>query len=284
MEKIKYYFQIIRPVNFFITFLSIVVAGIICSSVKYDWLNIILAALSGGFVGAAGNVINDVYDVQIDKINRTERPLPSGKITTNQALTFFYLLNFVALIIAFQINPLSFLIVSVSEISIYFYSRSLKKIPLFGNFVVSFFTGLAFVFGGAAVNNLRNSIIPAAFALVINFIREIVKDIEDIDGDVEQNVITFPAKYGIDLSVKIIVYLTSALILLTLMPIVYNIYGEEYFISILFVNSALIFFIIKTSRDSSKSNLRKMSSFLKFIMLIGLIAIYLGAKGLKLNA
>jgi len=279
MKKIKYYFQIIRPINFIITFASIFVAGIICSGVKVFWVNVILASLSGGLVGAAGNVINDIYDFEIDKINRPQRPLPSGNLSKNRALYFYYLVNIIALIIATQINIFSFFIVIISEISIFFYSLKLKKIPLLGNFVVSFFTGFAFIFGGASVNNIDNSLIPAVFALLINFIREIVKDIEDIKGDTKESVITFPAIYGAKLSVKIIVYLTLMLILLTLIPIAYNIYGKVYFYSIIPVNSLLLYFIIKISNDYSQSNLMKMSSLLKLNMVLGLISIYFGIKG-----
>ena len=279
MKKIKYYFQIIRPINFIITFASIFVAGIICSGLKIVWVNIILASLSGGLVGAAGNVINDIYDFEIDKINRPQRPLPSGNLSKNRALYFYYLVNIIALIIATQINIFSFSIVIISEISIFFYSLKLKKIPLLGNFVVSFFTGFAFIFGGASVNNIDNSLIPAVFALLINFIREIVKDIEDIKGDTKESVITFPAIYGAKLSVKIIVYLTLMLILLTLIPIAYNIYGKVYFYSIIPVNSLLLYFIIKISNDYSQSNLMKMSSLLKLNMVLGLISIYFGIKG-----
>lgn len=271
-----------RPINFVITFLSIFIAGIICNIGELELLNIIFASIAGAFVGSAGNIINDVFDIEIDKINRPERPLPSKKIDKKEAMIIFYLLNILALILSSQINLMSFVIVVVSEICIFFYSYSIKKIPLLGNFTVSFFTGLAFVFGGTAVNNFSNSIIPSVFAFLVNFIREIVKDIQDIEGDTKQNIITFPAKYGIALSVKLINYLTIILILTTIMPIVYGVYRIEYYYAIIIVDSIFIYFLIKISSDYSLKNLKIMSGLLKINMVFGLTAIYLGNKGFSL--
>lgn len=279
MNKIKTYIKIIRPINFVITFLSIFIAGIICNENALELIKIVLASTAGAFVGSAGNIINDIFDIEIDKINRPERPLPSKKMNKSEALVFYYLLNLFAIILSVQINLISLLIVVFSEVCIFFYSYLLKKIPLLGNFTVSFFTGLAFVFGGAAVNNFANSFIPAVFAFLVNFIREIVKDIQDIEGDTKQNIITFPAKYGIPLSIKLINYLTIILILSTTIPIVYGVYKIEYYFAIIPVNVAFIYFIIKISYNYSQNNLLIMSRILKINMLLGLVAIYLGNKG-----
>lgn len=278
MKKLIGLIEILRPINLIITFASIFVAGLICSKSQNDLSYIFYAAITGALVGSAGNVINDFFDIEIDKINRPSRPLPANKITPKEALILYFILNMLAIILAIKINILSIIIVVVSIVTIFFYSYNLKKIPLVGNFVVSFFTGLAFVFGGAAVGNISDSIIPAVFAFLINMIREIIKDIEDIDGDVKSGVITFPAKYGIKKSIRLMIVLTFILLFATIIPFAINFYKIEYFIIVMLtVNILLVYFVKNIIHLSETTNLRKMSNLLKIIMIFGLIAIFYGS-------
>ena len=118
LEKIKAIIFISRPINLIITFLSVIVAAILCiESQTYSEFKIILAAISAAFVGAAGNVYNDIRDIEIDKVNRPNRVLPKGLISVNNAQNIY--LTFVALsfFISSFIN-LSALIVVVSATKI----------------------------------------------------------------------------------------------------------------------------------------------------------------------
>lgn len=278
MKKLIGLIEILRPINLIITFASIFVAGLICSKSQNDLSYVFYAAIAGALVGSAGNVINDFFDIEIDKINRPSRPLPAKKITVKEALILYFILNMLGIILAIEINILSIIIVVFSIVTIFFYSYNLKKIPLVGNFVVSFFTGLAFVFGGAAVGNISDSIIPAVFAFLINMIREIIKDIEDIDGDVKSGVITFPAKYGINKSIRLMIVLTFILLFATIIPFVMKFYKIEYFIIVMLtVNILLVYFVKNIIHLNATTNLRKLSNLLKLIMILGLIAIYSGS-------
>lgn len=278
MKKIFGFAEIIRPINFIITLISILVACIICNSNSFDVTKIIFAAIAGAFVGSAGNVINDYFDIEIDLINKPNRPLPANKISKREALIFYLFLNIMAIILAMKINIIAITIVVISIVSIFFYSFHLKKIPLIGNLVVSFFTGLAFVFGGTAVNGVSNSIFPAIFAFLINLIREIVKDMEDVEGDLKLGVITFPAKYGFKKAMNLILVITIILILSTMIPFFTEYYSIEYFIVVILgVNVILVYFLKSIFTNREKNNLSKLSNLLKLIMVIGLIAIYLGS-------
>jgi geranylgeranylglycerol-phosphate geranylgeranyltransferase len=236
MKKIKYFIIITRPVNFAISFLSLIVAGLICNNNQLN-LNIIFAAVSAAFVGSAGNIINDYFDIEIDKINRPNRILPSNKLSLNEAQTEFVVLNIAAVILSFFINNYALIIVIFSITVIFAYSAYFKKIPLLGNIVVSFFTGLAFIYGGAAVENISAAVIPAVFAFTTNLIRELIKDIEDIKGDSANNVFTFPSKFGIQKTKYLILSLTIMLMILTTIPYILEIYKIEFFlIAMSFIN------------------------------------------------
>jgi len=277
MKKSFALIRIIRPLNFLITFSSIFVAGIICSTQSLNLRLIILAAFSGSLVGSGGNVINDIVDVKIDKINRPDRPLPSGEVSEAEAFLFYILLNAAAIALTFSLNTLSTIIVLLSIIIVFLYSYQLKKIPLAGNLSVAFMTGLAFIYGGVAVGNAGAAVIPSIFAFLINLIREIIKDIEDLEGDIKNAVFSYPAKYGIDAAFRIITILTSLLLLFTLVPFIFKLYRIEYFIIVMLtVNTGLVYFLSKLAGNHSKAEVSKESFLLKVYMIFGLIAIYFG--------
>ena len=184
--------------NFVITFVSVIVAAIICQPHKTPGLNIFLAAFAASFALASGNIINDINDVEIDKINKPLRPLPSGKLTIQQAYGLYISTCFsINLDFLLFLNEVALAIVLFSIILLFFYSKYLKSILLVGNMTVAFLTGLVFIFGGVVVENPTAAIVPAIFAFLINLIREIVKDIEDVEGDYKADLVTFPIKFGV---------------------------------------------------------------------------------------
>ncbi len=269
--------KISRPLNFLISFASIFLAGVICFSGQFPLKEIIMAAFSGAFIGSGGNIINDIFDLEIDKINRPERVLPRGDLSRREALIIYLLLSLTGIILASFVNANAFLIAIFSFIIIFFYSFKLKMIIFVGNFSVAFLTGLALIYGGIAVNNIETAIFPAIFAFFINLIREIVKDMEDVEGDVTNDVVTLPQKYGFATAYKLILSLTLLLICSTMIPYFMKIYRIEYFVAVMiFVNTSLVYFLRSLFHDKSIKNLGSMSNLLKLIMVLGLLAIYLG--------
>ena len=142
---------------------------------------------------------------------------------------------------------------------------------------IAFLTGLAFIYGGFASGNPVAAIVPAVFAFLINLIREIVKDIQDIEGDTKAGVITFPIKFGFKKSKILILIITISLILYTLYPFITELYKIEYFIVVMVFVNPLLILSLKFLFDSKKeNNLTVVSNMLKLNMVLGLIAIYLG--------
>lgn len=277
MNNIYFYIKVVRPLNCLITALVVFVGGVISSeSNSYDSV-LILASFTAAIVAASGNVINDYFDIEIDKISHPDRPLAAGKITPSNAIKFYSILVLVALAISFFLNRELFIITIIALIILFLYSLYLKKIPLVGNITVALLTALAFFFGGIAVNNAEATIVPAVFAFMINLIRELVKDVEDIEGDKSNNVITFPISFGMSVTKYLIAFLIFVLIGFTFYPFVNQSYKIEYFVLVMLVVNPLLIFVLKklfVSRD--KENYHQISSILKLNMIFGLIAIYLG--------
>ncbi len=275
MNTILAIIKISRPVNTIITFATVFIAAIICKTNQSLDITVFYAGLSAMLVAAAGNIINDIFDYEIDKINRPERPLPSGKITKRNAIIFYLLFNLVALFISMLVNNIAVIIVVITILLLFLYSLKLKGMPLVGNLTVSVCTGLAFFYGAVAVGNWSTGIVPALFAFLINLIREMLKDIEDLEGDLKNDIITFPGRFGIEKTKKLISTVTIILILATFYPFVSKIYSIEYFLIVLFtVDIILIIFLKELKNRTFLGKISKLSNYLKITMVLGLLAIY----------
>jgi geranylgeranylglycerol-phosphate geranylgeranyltransferase len=277
MQMIIGFLKISRPLNCLITFMTVIVGGLICSNDKHITVKLVLAGIIGFIVTATGNSINDFYDIDVDKINRPDRPLPSGILASKSVLIFCVILILIAPILSLQINIYAFIISIISILLLFLYSYKLKRIPLIGNILVSLLTVLAFIFGGVVVGNVTLAIIPAVFAFLINLIREVIKDMEDANGDMLLDISTFPIRFGDRASKYLVIGVTVILVLFTLIPFVFHTYSIEFFLIVMVIVNPILVYIVKSIfEDSSKQNLGRISSLLKLNMVVGLIAIYVG--------
>ncbi len=128
-----------------------------------------------------------------------------------------------------------------------------------------------------SVNNYKAAIIPAVFAFLINLIRELLKDIEDIPGDNKLGIKTLPLKVGIQKTKHYLLIISAFLILCTFYPFITAQYKIEYFIFVMIVVNPILVYVVKSLfKDDSARNLNKLSFILKLNMIFGLTAIFLG--------
>lgn len=277
-KKLTAIIKITRPSNVFITFLTIFASVLIFSNGDEKLLKFsIIGGIVGALIDAGGNIINDFFDVEIDKINKPKRPIPSGLISRKLALYLYILTTSLGIILSNFLGLLPFLISLSSSVLIFLYSFRLKRLPLFGNFIVAFLTGLAFIFAGSIAKNIKKAIIPMVFALLINLAREIIKDIEDIEGDMKAGLNTFPIKAGIKKSIMLSSFILAILILLTPLPYMLGFYNKHFILIVSAVDLGLIYVVISLFKDQTKINLNRLSNILKFEMILGLLAIYFGS-------
>ena len=276
-NKIILLLKLTRPINFLITAVSVLVGVIICAKVPPSFLIILFAMLSAAFSSAGGNVINDIVDIEIDKISHPERALASNLISKKTAYIFYVLLIAASIVLASMINLNSFILVITANALLLLYSFYLKKIPLIGNLNVSILTGLTFIYGGIVAGNISFAFLPAGFALLINFIREIIKDMQDVEGDSKNGVITFPVKNGFGSAKKIVLIASIVLIVITFVPFIFNFYKIGYFVLVMIIVNPMLVYNIKSLYDNhSNKNLKRLSGILKLAMVFGLAAIYFG--------
>ncbi len=277
MKNLIHYIIILRPVNFIISFLSIYIAVIIADQTLFYSLQAFFGSFAGALISGAGMIINDYFDIEIDKINKPERPLPAGKISLKSAIVYYLVLNILALILVSFTNLLAFIIALISIMVIFLYSYALKTKGIIGNFIVGLMTGLAFIFGGVIGENILPLIFPFLLGLLINFTREILKDIEDLEGDKSKNLKTFPIVYGEKKSFQVVTFLMVLTIFVTIIPYLLDVFNIYYLLIILFgVDLTLVYVIKKVNSNPTKYDLRKLNALIKYEMIVGLIAIYIG--------
>ena len=276
------YIEILRPGNALMGAISIILVALIDKTIS---IPVVLAMLAVFFETAAGNVINDYFDYKIDLINKPDRPIPSGRISLKNGRNYGYFLFFMGTVCGFfisylTINWIPFAIVLFADVVLYLYAYKLKSTPLLGNLTVGFMTGFGFVFGGFSINNptiIMTSIFLGFFALVMTTAREIIKDIEDIEGDKADGARTLPILIGAKkpaILAAILIVVDSALC-----PLLYyyHVFGILYLpviaiAVVLFIYSAII--ILKSQEREVAA---KASKNLKIGMLIAFVAFVFGS-------
>ncbi len=270
----RQYLKLARIGNVAIAFISVECAGILCGvDVVRSW-QILVTAIAASLVTAGGNAINDYFDVDIDRINRPGRPLASGSLSKRSVRVFYSLVTLGGLTASAAVNELTFIIAVGAAILVLLYSAKLKRTVFFGNFVVALVTGLAFIFGGAAVRNFSDVYPAAIFAFLTNLIREIIKDAEDVKGDSETGIRTIATRYGTK---------TAEWLSLALTGVLLYIVWEAYRLSVLPVQflavcgltilpiSVYVSYLLVTRQDFSEA-----SFGYKLIMIFGLVALVVG--------
>jgi geranylgeranylglycerol-phosphate geranylgeranyltransferase len=276
-KKFKAYFQMSRPVNVLITFVSIPVACWIAGGAACSWSIILLSGMTGALVAAGANAINDAFDIEIDRINRPDRPLPRGVLTLQEARKMWLIVSIAAIGINLFLIFNALIIVVLSIALLYFYSAHLKRTVLIGNFVIGLMTGMAFIYGGAVVGQIERAVVPALFAFFVNLAREVLKDIEDMEGDRREHVITLPIKYGVRPALVLATVFLFVLLGTTIVVAVYALYQPAFFNIVILADLLICVSIILMWRDHSSLSLNRASTILKISMVVGLLSIIAGS-------
>jgi len=245
-------------------------------------LNLILGILTYFFIAGSGMVINDYYDIEIDKINRPERPIPRGSITLSQAKILWIVTSLVGIAIAiyhsifFNIGYLNIIIAVFFAFIGWLYAAWGKKSGFIGNIIVSVSFSIGLIYGAV----LNNSIIPpyiyffflTAFFLLLS--REIIKGCEDIEGDKNDGVKTLAIKIGIKKSKNLSLIFAVLAVVFFILPNFTSILNPMFFLISMFFGLALAVYTITLMLKPNlvKKDFKRISLLLKTSMFLGLIA------------
>ncbi len=185
-------------------------------------------------ISASILVLNDYFDIETDKINAPNRPIPSNLVTPPEALLLSIILLSVGFILGYFINIAALLCLIILSIIGFLYNRKYKKSGLPGNLLVSFSVGMTFIYGGVSVGLPFNKMVWffGVIAMLIDLGEEIAADSMDIKGDLLIGSNSLAIKYGKDSALKISGYIFLIVILLTSLPFILNWFPIVYLLPI----------------------------------------------------
>ncbi len=178
--------------------------------------------------------------------------------------------------VAFLVNRFAVATAVFFSLLLIAYSALFKRMVLIGNAVVSLATAAAFFYGGLAVGEVRAAAFPAAFAFFMHFGREIIKDMEDLEGDRRCGAATMPVRWGMRPAQRLAAVMLVVTVILTVIPFLNGRYGLWYLLLVLPIDLLLCVIAAALQRPPTPPRLGRMSIALKAAMAWGLLAIYAG--------
>ncbi len=224
---------------------------------------------------AGGYIINDFYDSEKDVINRPQRTKLNQYISQKTRLVLYFILNFTAVILASYNSFKAVLFISIYIFGLWFYSHKLKKFAFIGNLIATLLAFFPLFVVFIFFKNYESVIfIEALFLALIILIREIIKDLENLAGDLTLGYKTLPIKYGERYSKRVIYILTAiALKVAIVLTFKFSVGKLYYFFGISVV--ILLAFLVKLIKANSKAAYIKLHNLLKLLIVLGVFSILL---------
>lgn len=271
-----------------------------------DWQYLLLI-LTTVLLAGGGYLINNIFDKETDTINKPDDVIIGKYISENQAYNVYFGLNIIGVGIGFYLSnliekPAFALLFILISATLYLYASSLKQSLLIGNIIVALLTSFTVIIIGIfnlypliTIENqaflgliFRVLLDYALFAFIINFIREIVKDLEDVNGDFNQGMNTLPIALGVTRTTRVV-------FLISFIPIIILLYyiNEYYFINELYIATAyclltivapLIYFTVKCASAKNKQDFHHLSVVLKFTLFFGILSALVVNLNIQMNA
>ena len=287
--KVLSLFSVVRGYNILVIALAQYLASIYILSpdlplrkVLLD-INLFVIVIASTMVIAAGYIINNFYDAEKDLINKPRKSMLDRLVSQRFKLSTYFVLNFLGVIAASYVSFRAVFFFSSYIFGIWLYSHKLKRIPLLGNFISAILAITPFFVVFVYYRNFETVIfVHATFLFLLILSREIIKDLENLSGDIAQNYRTIPIIYGTLVSKTII----ASLILLSLLPSLLLIFkfdvGYMYFYFGACIVLLLLFLFLLYSSESKKDYVW-LHNILKLIIVVGVFSILLIDPHLVLN-
>jgi len=248
-------FELLRIRNCIIGFLGVLVGASFTYSGEGAFLSslVIISGFAVFLIIGAGNIINDYFDIEIDSVNKPDKPLPSGKVSKSDALMLSVILFLFGIGMSKSVNQYCFYIATINTIILIIYATYSKRMLFISNLIVSYLVASIFLFGAltnlesfllAEQRNINLLTVLGVCAFLMTLSREIVKDIEDIKGDKYKYALTIPTKIGTKKARMIASLFSFIAVLFSIIPFFLPIESFNLLIYAIFVGVADIIFLI----------------------------------------
>jgi 4-hydroxybenzoate polyprenyltransferase len=245
---------------------------------KHYWLELMTLLL----IMASGYWINDVFDQRIDQINKPHKTIVGSVLSRKQTLTAYFIAASCALLGTIWFLPFKFWFLNFFAVGVlFFYTSHLKKYAVIGNLAIATLNGLVVLAGGLLLHLKAVHLWGGVFMFTINLLREIIKDIEDIEGDVAYGVRTLPALIGVSAAQRFLAwgYLLQGLlqcVFFILYAMQYNVYNVSQFafiaIQLFWVVLPLFYSFLRLQSAKHSIDFHRQSQILKWVMISGMLS------------
>jgi geranylgeranylglycerol-phosphate geranylgeranyltransferase len=261
--------RLVRLPNLLIAALGVLVGGALAMGRIALPAELLWAMGSALGLGAAGNVANDLYDVEADRVNRPDRPLVSGTITPGAAVAIGGVAGGAGLFAAWWVRLDLFVLAAGALVVMLLYSPLFKPYGLVGNLAVAAVAGLPLIYGATAIGLPGAGLVPWGLAAGLHFPRELVKDLEDVAGDLRAGRRTVPAVWGEHAAFLVAALALVAFVPAAIAPWALGLYSARYGALVLLLDTLLAVLVVRLL----ECRLHGARRLLKAAMVIGLAAL-----------
>jgi geranylgeranylglycerol-phosphate geranylgeranyltransferase len=277
LEKSKAFLQLIRPELPVSAGICVVVGQSIALGKIPPLVNFVMGFGLGLFLSSSAMIFNDFFDLEVDRINTPEKPIPSGKVTPKEAIVFGSITGLIAMVLALLIDPMVLVLSFVLWVLGFLYNWKLKANGLLGNMIVALNVAMTFIMGGISVGGIRNPMvwIFGAIAFAFDLAEEIAGDAMDMEGDKKRGSRSLAILHGKQAALRISGVLFIVMILLSLVPIILGETSLAYILPIGLMDVAIVFFGVRLMRSTTHAEGHQAMRGLYISATIGLVAFIL---------
>jgi geranylgeranylglycerol-phosphate geranylgeranyltransferase len=258
MKKITGFYKLTRFELPFSAGICVIMGQLLALGTFASARNTLFGFLSVFMISASILVLNDYFDVETDRINAPNRPIPAGIVSKTEALLFTIALIVVGVILSFHLGIVPFIGVIVLLIIGNLYNRKFKKTGLLGNLMVSFSVGTTFIYGAISIGSPFNKAawFFGVVAALIDLGEEIAADAMDIQGDTLIDSKSLAIVYGKSTAIKISSGIFLLVILLTSVPFILSWFKTIYLIPIAIMDAAIAYSTFRLMKSRGQEGRR----------------------------
>jgi len=252
-KKVRGLIELIRPELPFAAGVCVIIGEIIALGSFPSLLKLFLGFGWGFFLSSPAMIINDYFDIEVDRVNSPHRPLPSGLILPTTAIALAIVTTLIGLVISVFIGKVAVLLFIIFWLIGFLYNWKLKEKGLLGNLLVSSSVAITFITGGKVVGEPWNKTVWILSLMVFLFDlgEEIAADAMDIEGDKKRNVKSIAILIGKKNALLISALLFILVIIVSFLPVFWNLLGTSYLIIISITDMMICFFVIKLLKSQT---------------------------------
>ncbi len=277
-SKIKGMIRLFRPELPFAAGVCVVLGEIIALGSFPSIGEIVLGFVCGFFMSSSALILNDYFDLEVDRINAPGRPLPSGAVSPIEAVLLTAITTFIALTAALIIGVQALILSVIFWFVGFLYNWRYKQAGLLGNLMVSSSVAVTFILGGMAIGQPWNKIVWffGLIAFLIDLGEEIAGDAMDMEGDQKRNSKSIAILYGKNIALRLSGAIFGVVVLISFLPFLFGWLGTGYLVIISITDVMTILFTMKLLKSRTPEEGRRWMRGIYLDATFGMLAFMLG--------